>query len=382
MYDLMAPKLFGLKYKKLFYSIIVALAIGMGLKGLEYTIDISDKMLLFMNMAFSGAIMLQYMTSLDNGKYLRDVFAMPFDRKDFILGYAASMGLYVIGTKTSVILAVFYAFSDLTVMDIVMLAVESVAICLGSMVVYACTKQRFYISTLVLIVMVASCFVITSGIAAIVFYAVVAALFETVLLTLDPYCFMVIDKSGLNTKSEVSGSASGGSNLMVSKYILRYLMSNKSNLLNIVLMLGFASVLVFTMKDAGVSGTMYIGLAMITVNTPLQIIVSASRDLRKKLKSMPNEVKGFYIPYATTLFVIYLVSYALFLVIMFVLKMEIPPLAIPAAIVFALEASAGTSFMEYKYPLTKWSVETDLWHHPRKYIVPAVLILEAGLLML
>ena len=169
---------------------------------------------------------------------------------------------------------------------------------------------------------------------------------------------------------------------MVSKYILRYLMSNKSNLFNIVLMLGFASVLVFTMKDAGVSGTMYIGLAMITVNTPLQIIVSASRDLRKKLKSMPNEVKGFYIPYAATLFVIYLVSYALFLVIMFVLKMEIPPLAIPAAIVFALEASAGTSFMEYKYPLTKWSVETDLWHHPRKYIIPAVLILEAGLLML
>ncbi|ADU24412.1 hypothetical protein Rumal_3989 (plasmid) [Ruminococcus albus 7 = DSM 20455] len=36
--------------------------------------------------------------------------------------------------------------------------------------------------------------------------------------------------------------------------------------------------------------------------------------------------------------------------------------------------------MENKNAITKWSFETNLWHHPRKYIVPAVLVLEAGII--
>ena len=30
------------------------------------------------------------------------------------------------------------------------------------------------------------------------------------------------------------------------------------------------------------------------------------------------------------------------------------------------------------FPLRDWRTETDLWHHPRKYLVPAIMILIAG----
>ena len=30
------------------------------------------------------------------------------------------------------------------------------------------------------------------------------------------------------------------------------------------------------------------------------------------------------------------------------------------------------------YPIRDWKIESDLWHHPRKYVVPMVMLLLAG----
>ena len=34
--------------------------------------------------------------------------------------------------------------------------------------------------------------------------------------------------------------------------------------------------------------------------------------------------------------------------------------------------------LEWFYPIRGWKIESDLWHHPRKYIVPAAMLLLAG----
>lgn len=34
--------------------------------------------------------------------------------------------------------------------------------------------------------------------------------------------------------------------------------------------------------------------------------------------------------------------------------------------------------LEWFYPVRNWQIESDLWRHPRKYIVPAILLLLAG----
>lgn len=38
--------------------------------------------------------------------------------------------------------------------------------------------------------------------------------------------------------------------------------------------------------------------------------------------------------------------------------------------------------LEIKVPLLGWKVESDLWHHPRKYIVPGIMIFLAILLVI
>ena len=48
------------------------------------------------------------------------------------------------------------------------------------------------------------------------------------------------------------------------------------------------------------------------------------------------------------------------------------------AVVFALLSASGSVIMEMRFPITEWKTESDLWHHPRKYIVPAILMLLAG----
>ena len=41
-------------------------------------------------------------------------------------------------------------------------------------------------------------------------------------------------------------------------------------------------------------------------------------------------------------------------------------------------SAVGSVFMEWFCPVRGWKIESDLWHHPRKYIVPALMLLLAG----
>ena len=49
------------------------------------------------------------------------------------------------------------------------------------------------------------------------------------------------------------------------------------------------------------------------------------------------------------------------------------------AAAFALLSASGSVLLEWYCPIREWKIESDLWHHPRKYIVPAVMLLLAGL---
>ena len=50
------------------------------------------------------------------------------------------------------------------------------------------------------------------------------------------------------------------------------------------------------------------------------------------------------------------------------------------AVLFALQSSMFSVALEWVRPLRGWKVETDLWHHPRKYLVPTVMMPIAGMI--
>ena len=51
---------------------------------------------------------------------------------------------------------------------------------------------------------------------------------------------------------------------------------------------------------------------------------------------------------------------------------------IVGAVFFALQSAVLSVLLEWFYPIRNWKIESDLWHHPRKYIVPVVMLLLAG----
>ena len=51
---------------------------------------------------------------------------------------------------------------------------------------------------------------------------------------------------------------------------------------------------------------------------------------------------------------------------------------IAGAVFFALQSAVLSVLLEWLYPIRNWKIESDLWHHPRKYVVPVVMLLLAG----
>lgn len=49
------------------------------------------------------------------------------------------------------------------------------------------------------------------------------------------------------------------------------------------------------------------------------------------------------------------------------------------AVCFALQSAIASVLLEWNYLLRGWRIESDLWHHPRKYIVPVMMMLAAGM---
>lgn len=43
--------------------------------------------------------------------------------------------------------------------------------------------------------------------------------------------------------------------------------------------------------------------------------------------------------------------------------------------VFALQSAILSVGLEWLRPLRGWKTESELWHHPRKYLVPLVMLL-------
>ena len=51
-------------------------------------------------------------------------------------------------------------------------------------------------------------------------------------------------------------------------------------------------------------------------------------------------------------------------------------LIIKAVLLASISASLSIA-MEFFFPIKNWKIESDLWHHPRKYVVPAIVLLLA-----
>ena len=330
-FDVTAKKLFGVNYERLIRTLFLELAVFWGLHISGLRVEIAPFILYLMTVAFSGGVMWQALSAGDNRANLENMLMLPFEGQTLVFSYVAALGAYTLLTKTAGLLAVVWAVSEWSWAEI-----------MGS---------------------------ILCALAAIV---IVSCLYPLRLGRMDAYAFYAQPTSHRRRVKVCRRSS-------VRRYLFRYLMAHKNYLVNTAAMWGVACVLPVLLGQMEARFVLPIGFAILSLNTPICILLSCDPALERAVRFLPGQGKTFCVPYCLFIFGCNLAADLIFLCSWQIQLGGIGPLHALTAAAFALLSATGSVLLEWYCPIRGWKIESDLWHHPRKYVVPAVMLLLAGL---
>ena len=330
-FEVTAKKLFGVKYERLIRTLFLELVAFWGLHISGLRVEIAPFILYLMTVAFSAGVMWQTLSSDGNRANMENMLMLPFEGRTLVFSYVAALGAYTLLTKTAGLLAVFWAVGHWSWTEI-----------LGSLL---------------------------CALAAIV---AAACLYPLRLGRMDAYAFYV-QPASRGRAVKVYRRCS------VRRYLFRYLMAHKNYLVNTAAMWGVACVLPLLLGQMEARFVLPIGFAILSLNTPICILLSCDPALERAVRFLPGQGRAFCVPYCLFIFGCNLAADIVFLCSWQIQLGGIGPLHALTAAAFALLSATGSVLLEWYCPIRGWKIESDLWHHPRKYVVPAVMLLLAGL---
>ena len=163
----------------------------------------------------------------------------------------------------------------------------------------------------------------------------------------------------------------------IQRYLLRYLLAHRNYLVNTAALMAVALVLPYFLGMLEAKIALPMGFALLSLNTPLQILLSCDPSLERMVRMLPGQEKAFFLPYEMLLFGSSLILNYIYLISWTLQKGGVAGAAILLALWYALQSAVGTVFLECRFPIRGFRVESDLWHHPRKYVLPGILLLQA-----
>lgn len=363
-----SKKLFGVKYGRLAQTIFIYLILYLGLHFAGFQVPISPFILYLMVSTFTAGIMWQALCSEDNAAYMQNMVMLPFERQKFVFSYIAAMGFYTFLTKTVGLLAVLLAVSvwDWTeILSSILCAVNAI---LMAAAIFS-LKRYWYVGSLWIAAVFAVLFFEWDKPWIILMISANCILAFLLLQNADGYAFYL-------QKNEKKPTA-GNKRHSVWMYFFRYFKSHKSYFMNTVAMWCVACVLPLFFGQRESLSAIPVGFAVLSLNTPVCILLSCDRALGQAVRLLPGQKKTFCIPYCLFIFLCNIAADVIFLCSLQVWTGGVTAWMIAAAVFFAMQSAVFSVLLEWFYPVRGWKIESDLWHHPRKYIVPAVMLLLA-----
>ena len=90
---------------------------------------------------------------------------------------------------------------------------------------------------------------------------------------------------------------------------------------------------------------------------------------------LPCQTISVFIPYALFVAGANAIGCGMYLTAWRLITGMLNPAFITLAGLYAIISGFLTVVPEIKFPLVDWKVQSDLWHHPRKFVVPGIMIL-------
>ena len=365
-----AKKLFGARYERLPKTILLDVIIFWGLYIAGFQVQIAASVRILMLSAFTAGVMWQALSSKDNAVELQHMLMLPHEPQKFVFSYVAALGGYTVLTKTGLLMAVLLAVSawkpiEMTGMIISMLHAVPMAAAAYSL------RKYWYAGGLWTAAIVSAILFLGSepwfGLLLLVngFIAIL------ILWKADGYAFY-------QCESEKSHTIRQRKKASLWQYFFRYLSCHKNYLVNTAVMWCVAIVMPYFLREMAGLSVVPMGFAILSLNTPICILLSCDRDLEQAVRFLPGQRRRFCIPYCLFIFSCNMAADVLFLLSWQIQNGGVTVLMIAGAVFFALQSAVLSVLLEWFYPIRGWKIESDLWHHPRKYVVPVIMLLLAG----
>lgn len=369
MFKAFARKLFGAGYKRAKRTLLANLIVFWSLHAAGFRIHIAPFVLYLMVSTLTAGVMWQALSSDDNAANMKNLFMLPFEGRELILSYVSAMGAYTFLTGTAGLLAVVLAVSRPGGIEIL----GSILCTVNAVLMTACIYSRRKYRSIGFIWAGAGIAAIYLLWDSVVFIPLLAGNILFTLLFLsgtDAYSFY-------RTDSRKTRTVGRNGHYSICRYLLRYLTAHRNYLINTAAMWGVGCALpVFLGPMKGIS-VMPVGFAILSLNTPVCILLSCDPDLERAVRFLPGQIRAFCLPYCLFVFLCNLSADLVFLCSWYIQIGSVDGMMILAGTLIALLSAAGSVLLEWFFPVRGWKIESDLLHHPRKYIVPVVMLLAA-----
>ena len=365
-----AKKLFGAKYERLPRTLFMDVIVFWGLYIAGFQVQIASFVRVLMISAFTAGVMWQALSSKDNAVELTAMLMLPHQRREFVFSYVGMLGAYTVLTKTGLLFAVLLAVSAWKPVELVGMILCMIHAVLMAAAVYS-VRKYWYVGGLWAAVIVVAILLLGSR---TWFYLLILVngLFAVLILwRADGYVFY-------QKESKKHHAVRQRKRASLWRYFFRYLSCHKNYLLNTAVMWCVALVLPCFLREMDGLSVIPVGFAILSLNTPICILLSCDPDLEQADRFLPGQKQCFCIPYCLFIFLCNMDADVIFLLSWQIQNGGITVLMIAGAVFFAMQSAVLSVLLEWFYPIRGWKIESDLWHHPRKYVVPVVMLLLAG----
>lgn len=365
-----AKKLLGSSYDRLWKHAIALAAIFAALSSLDRHYEVS--LLVFMTAisVFTFGIVLKTLSSDDNRRKLKGAFMLPFRPSMFNAAYFLAIALYTLVTKTSYILVFYISVSLFTGMHALAFLLSFLNAGVTAFVVFALLNRGNRVPACLLMLLQAALCLLPEP-----FFRLTGLLISTILQGFvlhrtDSYRFYKDSRMKDSHSTPVRSSS-------FLRYIVRYLLSHKSYLYNTFALCIFAGFMAYMLEQMHLDSYLPLGFAVLSFNTPIGILLSSNRGLHRKIQMLPGQLERIVVPYGLFILAVNLFIYAIYLACWQLFHGSLEIMYYVLSVLFAAQCAISTVWLEWKHPVFRWKVESDLWHHPRKYAVPLIMCLLA-----
>lgn len=370
-----SKQLFGVRYEGITRSLLACLIIFCAVYASGIRVAVAPFILFLSVTLFSLGVMWRALGSGQNAEIMMGLFMLPFDNKELIGSYLLAFGSYTLITKTLLVLILFFAVDTWRIAQILTAILCACNGCVLAAVWRAMITKKNIIPvalwgfSIILSIFLIKPLPVFCGITIVSIMIAVRYL-----LSVDAYTFY----RPVSAKKLIIRSRGKGYVLL---YLLRYLLTNKNYLMNTVGLWAIACFLPMLIGQFDGLNTMPLGFAILSLNTPICILLSCDPELEQAVRVLPGQAVRFGSRYCFFIFIVNMTAYSIYLISWQLQNGGVLNTDIMTAVFFALQSAILSVFLEWRYPIRNWKIENDLWHHPRKYIIPLLMLLTAVFVM-